>query len=299
MPNIIPVKNIEDINNKVTELDRWKSKDDKYPSVKAVYDAIQEVKDDVVDCVKNTDYAGYNTPGVVEILPGGTYGIDYLYGHVVQSGSNALAIKQATNEKIDAREDLYQPIVPANLDYAVKAALTDPRGEEWTEGQKRSARNVIDAVAKPKYGNSVPYFDDSCEETYALVNDDFSKAHAGHLPRYDNGGNLPVGNATEDYHAASKAYVTDALKSIVTYGTFVPKLGVRDITGEIIELNGDDYYNETYIDLSKGYSDGAYYKIGDMIFYNIEIKVAIKTLPYDLGRNHAYISLPDIYKPRT
>lgn len=69
----------------------------------------------LADFVKKTDYATSATGGVVRT--NSTYGI--------WSGTNGLlTIVKATDETISGKTSLYQPIVPASLDYAVKVGLT-------------------------------------------------------------------------------------------------------------------------------------------------------------------------------
>lgn len=46
----------------------------------------------------------------------------------------------ATNAQIDAHAGWFQPIVPSNLDYAVKAAMCDGKGAEWTAAEQAAAR---------------------------------------------------------------------------------------------------------------------------------------------------------------
>lgn len=100
------------------------------------------VEVDLTDYVKNTDYAGYKKAGVVELLVGGTYGIDYLYGTISSEGNNPIKIAKANNNEIDDKKDLYKPIVPKHLDYAIKVGLTTNQ-ETWTEEEKKAARDLI------------------------------------------------------------------------------------------------------------------------------------------------------------
>lgn len=48
--------------------------------------------------------------------------------------------QKATAAEINGRTQNYKPIVPSNLDAAVKAALCDGAGAEWTEEEKAAAR---------------------------------------------------------------------------------------------------------------------------------------------------------------
>lgn len=59
---------------------------------------------------------------------------------------NNILIQQADSTKIDARSNSYQPITPANLDYAVKAAMTDGKGASWTADEQKVARERMNAA---------------------------------------------------------------------------------------------------------------------------------------------------------
>ena len=49
----------------------------------------------------------------------------------------------ATNAQIDAHAGWFQPIVPSNLDYAVKAAMCDGKGAAWTDAEQAAARKRL------------------------------------------------------------------------------------------------------------------------------------------------------------
>ena len=74
------------------------------------------VDEALTNYVKNTDYATNSKGGVVKVAP--SLGITCGY---VSLGT--LNIMSATNEEIDAKKQLYKPIVPANLEYAVNSVL--------------------------------------------------------------------------------------------------------------------------------------------------------------------------------
>ena len=88
---------------------------------------------DLTDYVKNTDYA----------TPSGKAGIvsaSSKYGIAASSGG-VLTINQANQSDIDKKID-YKPIVPANLDYAVKVGLTT-NTETLTEEEKVNAQSWL------------------------------------------------------------------------------------------------------------------------------------------------------------
>lgn len=92
---------------------------------------------DLADYVKKTDFATGDTAGVVKVHR--NYGI-YLR-------DDTLAIASAGTHEIDVKSNGMKPIVPENLDYAVKMGITDNK-LEWTDEEKTNACNLINAVEK-------------------------------------------------------------------------------------------------------------------------------------------------------
>lgn len=105
----------------------------------AATDVQVNYKSVTVDGVANIPIAGATEPGVVCISGGG----------LTRNGITGwLRLDKATDAYITARVD-YSPIVPMNLDYAVKAAMCDGKGAAWTDAEKTAARSrmgVQDAV---------------------------------------------------------------------------------------------------------------------------------------------------------
>ena len=56
------------------------------------------------------------------------------------SVTGLIRIANAKNTAIDERTNSYCPIVPTNLDYAVKAAMCDGKGAAWTADEQAAAR---------------------------------------------------------------------------------------------------------------------------------------------------------------
>lgn len=63
------------------------------------------------------------------------------YGVEVKEHDKIFRIVSAKNSEIDVRINDFKPITSYNLDYAVKVALSDGKGAEWTTEEKASARN--------------------------------------------------------------------------------------------------------------------------------------------------------------
>lgn len=62
------------------------------------------------------------------------------------SVTGLIRIASAKNTAIDERNNEYCPIVPKNLDYAVKAAMCDGKGAAWTAEEQAAARERIGAL---------------------------------------------------------------------------------------------------------------------------------------------------------
>lgn len=96
---------------------------------------------DIPAAVNNGSY------GVVKV------GAPELGGIQINANGNLTNIA-ATNARIDAHAGWFQPIVPSNLDYAVKAAMCDGKGAAWTAAEQAAARERmgIDAAIDAKLG---------------------------------------------------------------------------------------------------------------------------------------------------
>lgn len=91
--------------------------------------------------VKNTDYATSNKPGLVRGNPSGGVRIEeYVQGLAY--------IERATDDEIDHKSHRYKPIVPINLDYAIKSGITG-RKADYSTGEKIFT-----------YGNQIPLTDE-------------------------------------------------------------------------------------------------------------------------------------------
>ena len=100
---------------------------------------------DLTDYVKNTDYATADVGGVVKIS-GNYFGLAF-------NGSNQLYVNKATDAEVTAKTSHYKPIVPANLDLAVKTGVTT-NTLELTDDEKASARTWLGAIGSTNYATS-------------------------------------------------------------------------------------------------------------------------------------------------
>lgn len=72
---------------------------------------------------------------------GGVFKTNSVQG-VILNADGRLTVYPADNSNIDARST-YKPIASTNIDYAVKSAMCDGKGAEWTDAEKANARNRL------------------------------------------------------------------------------------------------------------------------------------------------------------
>lgn len=133
-----------------------------YASAKATYEYGENIRADILtsqidvqingtsivkDGVANIPIGSFSNAGVVRP------GMDY--GTFVLDKRDIIAVFKAYQEDINDRKSMFRPIVPFNLDYAVKAAMCDGKGAEWTEEEKAAARTRlgVDEILNTLQGN--------------------------------------------------------------------------------------------------------------------------------------------------
>ena len=114
-----------------------------------VQDGVVEIPIAVGNAVSNIA-----TAGLVQIKPHGMGGIS------VSTTDKTLITAKALNEHINTRtasdyidggtsgNNHSRPIVPANLDYAVKAAMCDGKGAAWTADEQAAARGRLGVIKR-------------------------------------------------------------------------------------------------------------------------------------------------------
>lgn len=147
--NELPIENIDEsaIYMKAVESEDTQNTYEEYIYVNGAWESIgtANVQVDLTDYVKNTDYAAELTAGVVKV--------NSVYG-LRMSSDHTIRVYPATNTEIDAKTTTYKPIVPSNLNYAVKTGMTT-NTLEWTDEEKASARTLINAVGDTDYPTSL------------------------------------------------------------------------------------------------------------------------------------------------
>lgn len=78
------------------------------------YELIGSTAIDLTLYVKNTDYASATKAGVIKVMP---------INGIKTETSGQIKINTATTTEIDAKTNLYKPITPSNLNYAVNSVL--------------------------------------------------------------------------------------------------------------------------------------------------------------------------------
>lgn len=87
--------------------------------------------------VANIPYATNSTYGITKPFGNGNYGVG------ADANGGGLYVFKASDSHISTRSHQYAPIVPTNLNFAVKAALTDSNHVELTDDEKATAREVL------------------------------------------------------------------------------------------------------------------------------------------------------------
>lgn len=127
-----------DVLTKTENGSEWKKIDGMLP-VKDVQVAGNSV---LVDGVANVPIASETKEGVIKApLADGTSGIQL-------DNDNRPCVFAASEADITARQTLYRPLVPARMDYAVKAAMCDGKGAAWTADEQKAAQERM-GIDKP------------------------------------------------------------------------------------------------------------------------------------------------------
>lgn len=102
---------------------------------------------DLTNYVKNTSYANKSIGGVVKIADSSSTGLAI-------NKSGVVYISAANNNQIDEHTNEYNTIVPKNLNYAVKSALSGEHNiNNMTDEEKNKARTVIGAISEYEANN--------------------------------------------------------------------------------------------------------------------------------------------------
>ena len=219
--------------------------------------------------VKNTDYATRTNVGVVKASEGGGIGV---------SSSGNLMIVQATNTEIDAKTNTFKPIVPSNLDYAVKsigdgyytketdyatsskAGVVRPANGLFMSGNTgalviaKASNAQIDAKTDSYYpivSSNLDYAVKSVGDGYYVKNDEYAttstvgvvKANGSGGITVNSAGNISVVKATNDDIDAK----TNSYKAIVPANL---DYAVKSV-GDGYYVTKDDYMTDSNFGVAK------------------------------------------------
>lgn len=133
---------VEEVDRKGNPI-KWRFVDvEEFEQIQADYGQTDSTKPDyiknkptipsIANLVKNTDYATSSKAGLVRTTT--SYG--------TKMSGQYLQTNKALNSEIDSRSHQYNPIVPYNLDYAVKKSLSACK-TSWTDDEKQKARDLL------------------------------------------------------------------------------------------------------------------------------------------------------------
>lgn len=111
--------------------------------IAGMVDAVKDV------CDKNSN--SFVTDGVAKIPVATQYKLGLVKttntnGIYVSPSTGFMNVQKALDAGIEDRTEDYKPIVPSNLDKAVKAAMCDGKGAAWTADEQKAARERMDAA---------------------------------------------------------------------------------------------------------------------------------------------------------
>lgn len=179
--------------------------------------------------VKFTDYPSVEKAGAVRRSSGATGGITV---NTVDPNKGIIMIARAQNSVIDNRvpndymdsgtmdDNRCKPICPANLDYAVMSALTNPKVPKdvsnneipWTDELRAKACETIGAVKKSTTGLQIYGTDDKGNQvTYNFRNTKNTKET---VAGRDSNGNIQVGTAVNPTDCVNKQYLEDVVAEL-------------------------------------------------------------------------------------
>lgn len=128
----------------------------------------------LVDGMANVPIASEAKEGVIKApFADGTSGIQF-------DNDNRPCVFAASEADITARETLYRPLVPARMDYAVKAAMCDGKGAAWTADEQKAARDRMGVDKAYEFIKSLTTTEDVKQVVISADNDGnaFALSHA-------------------------------------------------------------------------------------------------------------------------
>lgn len=158
--------------------------------------------------VKKTNYATNQNAGIIKA--------QYAYGFY-GAPTGELILQMASESDIATKTQQYRPVVPYNLDNAVKTSVTT-NTIELTDKEKTAACGWIGAIPTPpattydrvliqRKGSGLTWLGAATAQS------------GGSIPIREADGRVKVGTPTSDYDATTKKYVDDKVANVATGGT--------------------------------------------------------------------------------
>lgn len=168
--------------------------------------------------VKKTDYATNKEAGLIKA--------QYQYGFY-GAPNGELILQMASESDIAGKTQQYRPIVPYNLDDAVKTGITT-NTIDLTDEEKTAACKWIGAIAKSNTPFAISCNNAIGEQTERVISQTRDLTYTGAIPMYVNPitdwGKEPIAalwtvTPQYNYQCANKKYVDDTVTKIATGGT--------------------------------------------------------------------------------
>ena len=220
--------------------------------------------------VKDTDYATNSKGGVVKL--NASYGINR------NTVNNNLYVNAATNAEIDAKSSVYKPIVPSNLEYAVKsigdgyytketdyatstkAGVVRPANGLFMSGNTgalviaKASNEQIDAKTDSYYpivSSNLDYAVKSVGDGYYIKNDEYATTSTTGVVKANGSGGITVNSAGNI--SVVKATNDDIDAKTNSYKVIVPAnldYAVKSV-GDGYYVKNDDYISSTSAGIAK------------------------------------------------
>lgn len=166
---------------------------------------------DLNDYVKYTDYASTTKAGVVKTANQASTGLSL-------DSDKYLKIIKASDATIDAKENVFMPIVPSNLNYAVKSALVGEKNiTDMTDDEKAKARSVIDAISSTDLNDYVKNTDYASQTKAGIIkgSDNFGfKINNDGFGYISKAGNEAITKRQSNYHPIVPSNLDYAVRSV-------------------------------------------------------------------------------------
>lgn len=170
---------------------------DKEPNWDWEFKGTKQIKVEMTEYVRFTDYATASKAGVVKVFAG---------SHGLNVTNGILILLPASNEEIENQKNIYKPITAGNYKHAVKVGITT-NTETWTDEDKAKACDTIGAIPTPKANGEFSFVKlDRQGKNPTLMRISVVPV-AWAAPTFDGNANLKTSTPKEDNDCVPKEYV--------------------------------------------------------------------------------------------